>query len=234
MTTTATATATTTTYSSTGTTSTYTIAAVGLIPSAPILICVGTSIQQQTSRGTKRAHSVEEDPGMSSPTKRSWPDVRRLSSEYQNFINFLIADLASLSTVSLPNYNTWLPEWLHLIALCPTRVHVSQEAWVINTPLSLSAWRSLLDEYLHQELVQFFTTGISNGFRISFSHLKFHLKRAQKNMQSAYVQASGRQIFTRRTIHEQSCWSICSFTGSTQSDKQIWSDSKTSQTRHGG
>ena len=83
-------------------------------------------------------------------------------------------------------YITWLPEWSHLIASCPTRVHVPQEACVINTPLSLTAWKSLLTEHPHQELVQFFTTGISNGFRIGFSQSKFfQLKRARKNIQSA-------------------------------------------------
>ena len=113
--------------------------------------------------------------------------ITGLTSEYLDFTNFPKADLATLSTVSSSNYNTWLPEWLHLIASCPTRVHVPQETCVINTPLSLSARKSLLTKHPHQELVQFFTTGISNGFRIGFSHSKFQLKRARKNMQSAYL-----------------------------------------------
>ena len=56
---------------------------------------------------------------------------------------------------------------------------------MITTPLSSSAWESLLAEHPHQELVRFFISGISNGFRIGFKHTNPVLKQAWKNMESA-------------------------------------------------
>ena len=87
----------------------------------------------------------------------------------------------------LSNYSTWLPEWLQQTASSPTTIHVPQEACIITTPLLPSEWRSLLAEYPQPELVQFFTSGLSNGFRIGFTHPKSCLKRARKNMESAYL-----------------------------------------------
>ena len=55
------------------------------------------------------------------------------------------------------------------MASCPTSIYVPQEARTITTPLLNAEWRSLLAEHPYPELVQFFTLGISNGFRIGFS-----------------------------------------------------------------
>ena len=76
---------------------------------------------------------------------------------------------------------------MQLIVLCPTSIHVPQEACIITTPLLSAEWRSLLAEHHYPELVQFCTTGISNGFRIGFSPPQSHTKQVQKNMQSAYA-----------------------------------------------
>ena len=90
-------------------------------------------------------------------------------------------------TTPSSNYNTWLPEWLQVTQSSPTRIHVPQEACEVTTPLSLVAWKSLLAQHPHQDLVQYFTTGVSNGFRIGFRHSDSHFKRARKNMESAYA-----------------------------------------------
>ena len=154
--------------------------------------------------------------------------ITGLSSEYLDFTNFPIADPATLPAVSSSNYITWLSEWSNLIASCPTRIDVPQEACVINTPLSLTAWKSLLTEHPHQELVQFFTTGISNGFRIGFSQSKFQLKRARKNMQSADLH---KQVVDSYLQEELSTGRVAGPFPNSRSDQQIRSDSKTSQTR---
>ena len=67
----------------------------------------------------------------------------------------------------------------------PSTIHVPPQARLITTPLSSSAWEYLLAEHPHQELVRFFISGISNGFRIGFKHTNSILKQAQKNTESA-------------------------------------------------
>ena len=67
----------------------------------------------------------------------------------------------------------------------PSTIHVPPQARLITTPLSSSAWEYLLAEHPHQELVRFFISGISNGFRIGFKHTNSVLKQARKNMESA-------------------------------------------------
>ena len=73
------------------------------------------------------------------------------------------------------------------MASCPTSIYVPQEAHTIITPLLYAEWRSLLAEHPYPELVQFFTLGISNGFRIGFSSPQSNVKQARKNMESAYT-----------------------------------------------
>lgn len=113
--------------------------------------------------------------------------IAGLSSDHLDFTHLLIADTTSLSTMPSSNYNIWLPEWLQVMASCPTSVHVPQEACVVITPLSLVTWKSMLAQHPYQDLVRFFTTGISNGFRIGFRYSDSHLKRARKNMENAYA-----------------------------------------------
>ena len=62
-----------------------------------------------------------------------------------------------------------------------------KEACTITTPLLTAEWRSFLAEYPYPESVQFFTSGISNGFRIGFIPPQSHVKQAWKNMESAYT-----------------------------------------------
>jgi len=84
------------------------------------------------------------------------------------------------------SYETWLPQWTKIMMSCPTAIQVPQEACTITTPLLPAEWKLLLAEHPHKHLVQFFTTGIAEGFRIGFSAPQSSLKQARKNMESAY------------------------------------------------
>jgi len=51
-------------------------------------------------------------------------------------------------------------------------IHVHIEATSVITSLVPGKWKTLLAEHPNQSLVKFFTTGITNGFRIGFNHHK--------------------------------------------------------------
>ena len=55
----------------------------------------------------------------------------------------------------------------------------------ITTPLNAKNWALILSTHPNQELVQFFITGISEGFRIGFKSLPKPLKSAKHNLQCA-------------------------------------------------
>ena len=141
------------------------------------------------------------------------------SNDFLDFPKLLEADSATLPITSSSDYNTWLPKWLQLIASCPTSVHVPPEACSIITPLLSTEWRSLLAEHPHPELVQFFTSSISNGFRIGFRPPQSYAKQARKNMESAYAHREVVDNYLQAENHcSQSCWSIFSLSGPKWSD----------------
>ena len=49
-------------------------------------------------------------------------------------------------------------------------------------PLSVSGWRHLLRGYPNQDIVHFFLSGISEGFRIGYNYKEFTCKSAQTNL----------------------------------------------------
>ena len=108
------------------------------------------------------------------------------SSDFLDFPKLVKADTSTLLALPPSDYTTWLPEWLQRTS-CPTTIHVPQEARIITTPLLSLEWNSLLVEHPHPELVQFFTSGITNGFRIGFCPSQSFYKQARKNMESAYT-----------------------------------------------
>ena len=59
---------------------------------------------------------------------------------------------------------------------------VPLSACQINSPLSVSGWRYLLRGYPNQDLVHFFLSGISEGFRIGYTYKEFTCKSAQTNL----------------------------------------------------
>ena len=60
-------------------------------------------------------------------------------------------------------------------------VKVPHESMAVTTPLKVENWASLLATHPNQELVQFFISGISEGFRIGFKPPPKPLKSARRN-----------------------------------------------------
>ena len=88
--------------------------------------------------------------------------------------------------MSAINYQDWLPQWKSLTQCTSTNiVLVPPEACRVTTPLKVPAWSIYLRTYPHQELVQFFLRGITEGFRIRFNYHNRQLKSAQKNLEGA-------------------------------------------------
>ena len=83
-------------------------------------------------------------------------------------------------------------QWLQLIASCPTPIHMPQEAHTITTPMLYAEQRSLLAEHPYPELVLFFTSGISNGFRVSFRPPQSCQTNSEEHGECLYSQGSGR------------------------------------------
>ena len=52
----------------------------------------------------------------------------------------------------------------------------------VSTPLIPSTWEALLTSHPNRQLVQFFMSGISQGFRIGFKQPKKTLKSAKRNL----------------------------------------------------
>ena len=67
----------------------------------------------------------------------------------------------------------------------PTTPLVPLQACQISTPLIASAWRTLLIVNPYRELIHFFHSGITHGFRIGFNYTSPALQSAKKNLQSA-------------------------------------------------
>ena len=82
-------------------------------------------------------------------------------------------------------YKEWVPAWKVHLAGSPADVRVSHEVTAITTPLNAMNWASLLSTHPNQELVQFFLTGISEGFRIGFKSSPKPLKSAKRNLECA-------------------------------------------------
>ena len=83
---------------------------------------------------------------------------------------------ASLST------EVWIARWQDHQSLAPTMPRVPLSACQINSPLSVSGWRYLLRGYPNQDLVHFFLSGISEGFRIGYNYKEFTCKSARTNL----------------------------------------------------
>ena len=82
-------------------------------------------------------------------------------------------------------YTTWLEKWLKIPAACTVAPKIPPSACVISTPLSLPTWTDMLATHPNQQLIHFFLEGITNGFRLGFSHTQPTLKSARKNLPAA-------------------------------------------------
>ena len=104
--------------------------------------------------------------------------------------------------MSTLNYQDWLPHWQSLTKHTSTNiVLVPPEACRVKTPLKAPAWSIYLRTYPHQELVQFFLRGITEGFRIGFNYHTQQLKSARKNLEGALSHPGIVQEYLQTEIH---------------------------------
>ena len=82
-------------------------------------------------------------------------------------------------------YHTWITKWHNHMKDVPTAILVPPQASRIHTPLIISKWQEALLNHPHHLLVDFFLTGISQGFRIGFNHPADKLKSARRNLTGA-------------------------------------------------
>ena len=80
----------------------------------------------------------------------------------------------------------WLHNWHeHLSKIPSLPPQVPPSARAITTPLAVSACRNLLISHPNRELVHFFLSGITHGFRIGFDHTSCQLSSSRRNLHSA-------------------------------------------------
>lgn len=83
---------------------------------------------------------------------------------------------------SISNYTPWLQQWQKQFSLS---VHIPLEACKIVTPLQAAMWNHYLIRHPNQDLITFFISGITQGFRIGFDYSLVSLKSARNNLESA-------------------------------------------------
>lgn len=91
---------------------------------------------------------------------------------------------SSAVTGSYP-YATWLKDWTTHLATAPTSIRVPSMATAITTPLKPWAWRQLLATHPNRLLVDFFITGLLEGFRLGFTGPGSSLRSATRNLGGA-------------------------------------------------
>ena len=80
------------------------------------------------------------------------------------------------------NYHDWILSWTNHISNQSSAVKVPCMARVVNTPLNVSNWKALLADYSNRPLIDFFISGITEGFRIGFKEQSTPLKSAKQNL----------------------------------------------------
>ena len=83
------------------------------------------------------------------------------------------------------SYGSWVAEWTSRLAELSDRAEVPAEAMLISTPLKPATWLMLLQEHPNKLLVNFFMSGISEGFWIGFIGPHNSLKSARMNLAGA-------------------------------------------------
>lgn len=95
------------------------------------------------------------------------------------------SEVQSPSSAPAPSDMYWLQKWTHLISTPLLTPKVPPDACHITTPLIVTAWRQLLLSHPHRDMVHFFLTGLSQGFRLGYCQAGSTLKSAKRNMHSA-------------------------------------------------
>ena len=83
------------------------------------------------------------------------------------------------------NYDKWISAWSSHLGRTPATVRVPPGATVISTPLRVDNWKRMLTDHPNRPLVDFFITGLTEGFRIGFRDQSTPLKSAKRNLSCA-------------------------------------------------
>ena len=83
------------------------------------------------------------------------------------------------------NYSDWISSWTNHLSHQLSDVKVPPAARAVNTPLDASNWKKLLVDHPNRPLVNFFISGITEGFRIGFKEQSTPLKSAKQNLSCA-------------------------------------------------
>lgn len=83
------------------------------------------------------------------------------------------------------DYVKWLSAWNSHLGQPSTTVRIPAGATAITTPLQVDNWRRILADHPNRPLVEFFITGLTEGFRIGFKELSKPLKSAKRNLSCA-------------------------------------------------
>ena len=83
------------------------------------------------------------------------------------------------------NYSDWISSWTNHLSHQLSDVKVPPAARAVNTPLDASNWKKLLVDHPNRPLVDFFISGITEGFRIGFKEQLTPLKSVKQNLSCA-------------------------------------------------
>ena len=83
------------------------------------------------------------------------------------------------------SYEDWIPQWISNLTAADDTIRVPPSATAITTPLITGNWVSFLANHPNKQLIEFFITGISQGFRIGYNSGQSSLKSASRNLPCA-------------------------------------------------
>ena len=85
------------------------------------------------------------------------------------------------------SYGTWIRDWMGHLTGVSSSILVPSGATAITTPLVQVQWQRYLSNHPNNTLVNFFISGISQGFRLGFNRPLSQLKSVRKNLSSAVL-----------------------------------------------
>ena len=83
------------------------------------------------------------------------------------------------------NYNDWMSSWINHLSKQSTSFKVPSTARAVNTPLVVNNWEAMLADHPNRPLVNFFLSGITEGFHIGFKEQSAPLKSTKRNLSCA-------------------------------------------------
>ena len=97
-----------------------------------------------------------------------------------------LMDHKTSSDNNLQSYNPWIRVWMARLSGILDNIRVPPEATAITTPLNTAQWEKSLVKHPNRALVNFYISGISQGFRLGFNNPTSSLKSARRNLSLAY------------------------------------------------